>query len=455
MTTGEILSRHVLRDRFAVAMSEMYSEEIPAYSALVEMVGKQNVNARSKSSKQHVFPEVEAGLAYHGAIRLGSDEDLRMMRRAFALMGMQPVGYYDLSAAGLPVHSTAFRPITTEAIELSPFRIFTSLLRLDMLEDDDLKHRINNILSTREVFTPRVVELIEIAESRSGLTREQGEEFVLELLETFRWRNEAHVSLDEYKVFDKSYRLLADIVSFHGPHINHLTVGSENIDEAHKAIGSCGVHAKSSIEGPPKRQCPILLRQTAFKAIEETVMFPDGQGGNELGSHTARFGEVEARGAALTPKGRALYDRLLAEAQASKDSGPEALQQAFAEFPDDWDMLREKGLAYFRYRLAPPARGFSNDNHEAWDIDSLIDEGVIEVSPVRYEDFLPVSAAGIFRSNLGEDASVSVKGDSRKAEFEASLGTPVLDPFELYQAVETNSLSYCAQVLGIEIAYAA
>ena len=451
----EILSKHILRDRFAVAMSEMYCEEIPAYAALVEMIREKNVNARSKLSKQNIFPEVEAGLAYHGAIRLGSAEDLRMLRRAFALMGMEPVGYYDLSAAGLPVHSTAFRPISTEAIELNPFRIFTSLLRLDMLEGEDLKRLINHILSTREVFTPRIVELIEIAENESGLNEAQAEEFVLELLETFRWRKEANVSLEEYKFFDKSYRLLADIVSFHGPHINHLTVGSDNIDEAHKAIGSCGVQAKSSIEGPPKRKCPILLRQTAFNAIEEAVVFPSDAGGRALGTHTARFGEIEARGAALTPKGHALYDSLLAKAQASKDLGPEALQQAFTGFPDDWEMLREKGLTYFRYRLAPLARGFSNARHKAWGIDRLIDEGIIEASPVRYEDFLPVSAAGIFRSNLGEDASVSAEGDSYKAEFEASLGTPVLDPFELYQAVETNSLSYCAEVLGIEIANAA
>ena len=88
--TGEILSKHVLRDRFAVAMSEMYCEEIPAYAALVEMVGEKNVNARSKPSKPLIFPDVEAGRAYHGAIRLGSVEDLRMLRRAFALIHSGP-----------------------------------------------------------------------------------------------------------------------------------------------------------------------------------------------------------------------------------------------------------------------------------------------------------------------------------------------------------------------------
>jgi len=451
MATGEILSKHILRDRFAVAMSGMYCEEIPAYAALVEMVAKQNIKARSQHSHQNKFPEVEAGLAYHGAIRLGSIEDLRMMRRAFAIMGMQPVGYYDLSAAGVPVHSTAFRPISSEAMEISPFRVFTSLLRLDMIEGEDLKQRIKHLLSMREVFTPQVVELIEIAETQGGLSDIQADKFVVELLETFRWKKDATVSLEEYKFFNQSNRLLADIVSFHGPHINHLTVGAEDIDEAHKAIVTCGVQPKSSIEGPPYRKCPILLRQTAFKAIEDLVLFPDGCGSHERGSHLARFGEIEARGAALTPKGRALYDRLLAEAQARKDTAPQALQRAFENFPDDWDELRKRGLVYFQYRLTPRAMECSHLNRSACGVDQLIETGLIDALPVRYEDFLPVSAAGIFRSNLGEEDTVYAAGDSRKLEFEACLDTPVLDMFDLYKAIETNSLSRCIHSLSAKV----
>jgi len=93
-------------------------------------------------------------------------------------------------------------------------------------------------------------------------------------------------------------------------------VGAENIDASHRALNTSGAQAKHSIEGPPIRQCPILLRQTAFKAISEPVLFPDGLGEYEQGSHTARFGEIESRGVALTPKGHALYESLLAMANA-------------------------------------------------------------------------------------------------------------------------------------------
>jgi uncharacterized glyoxalase superfamily metalloenzyme YdcJ len=38
-------------------------------------------------------------------------------------MGMDPVGYYDLSVAGIPVHSTAFCPTSEDALRVNPFRV--------------------------------------------------------------------------------------------------------------------------------------------------------------------------------------------------------------------------------------------------------------------------------------------------------------------------------------------
>ncbi len=90
----------------------------------------------------------------HGAIRVGTAEELGMLARLFAVMGMAPVGYYDLAAAGVPVHSTAFRPIDSEALAINPFRLFTSLLRLELIEDEDLRERAAAILAERDIFTP-------------------------------------------------------------------------------------------------------------------------------------------------------------------------------------------------------------------------------------------------------------------------------------------------------------
>ena len=58
---------------------------------------------------------------------------------------------------------------------------------------------------------------------------------------------------------------------------------------------------------------------------------------------------------ALTPKGRELYDSLLAESGTGKDNLTHQLhlREVFSAFPDSELMMRRQELAYFRYRLTP------------------------------------------------------------------------------------------------------
>lgn len=60
---------------------------------------------------------------------------------------------------------------------------------------------------------------------------------------------------------------------------------------------------------------------------------------------------------ALTHKGRALYDELLAQVRRAVLAVPppthhRRLQQAFAQFPDTHTALRNQGLAFYRYTLS-------------------------------------------------------------------------------------------------------
>ena len=107
--------------RFSRAMSDMYRQEVPQYGTLMQLVADVDADVLSE------HPDLSArlartdgldriGLERHGAIRLGTAEELATIRRLFAVMGMYPVGYYDLSVAGVPVHSTGFRPVTDEAL---------------------------------------------------------------------------------------------------------------------------------------------------------------------------------------------------------------------------------------------------------------------------------------------------------------------------------------------------
>ena len=395
----------------------------------------------------------------HGAIRLGTAKELAMMRRVFAVMGMHPVGYYDLSGAGVPVHSTAFRPVDAQALQISPFRVFTSLLRLDLISDVPMRQEASAVLEQRNIFSDRVVELTKAAERDGGLSVEDANSFVSEVLEIFRWHQKAIVTADFYKRLCDVHPLLADVVSFKGPHINHLTPRTLDIDEVQSKMQACGINPKAFVEGPPSRNCPILLRQTSFKALEERIAFHDEQGGWRPGFHTARFGEVEQRGVALTPKGRDLYDELLAKTRkAIKPAGDgsnsteymNALTESFKEFPDTWETMRATGLGYFSYSLTHLERGIRGLID--FDAEALLLSGVLQYDPIVYEDFLPVSAAGIFQSNLGDKAQQEFSIRPSQLSFETDLGGPVLNEFEYYAKIEAESLEKCRVLLLQEIA---
>ncbi len=443
MTQTSLVSPDTIRDRFSTAMSAMYQAEVPQYEtllALVEQVNRETLERdRALAERLEAHDELaRLSVERHGAIRVGTAAELSMLRRLFAVMGMYPVGYYDLSEAGVPVHSTAFRPVDDAALARNPFRIFTSLLRLELIESPALRERAAAILAERDIFTPGARELIALHEEQGGLTIDQAERFVAEALETFRWHHDATVGLDTYEALHAEHRLIADVVCFRGPHINHLTPRTLDIDEVQRRMPAAGMNPKAIIEGPPRRDCPILLRQTSFKALEEPTRFL----GERQGTHTARFGEIEQRGVALTAEGRALYDSLLGESRRQA-AGPgnsehqQRLAAVFADFPDREEALRRQGLAFFEYRLTEAGRAAGRV--EETDLEALIGKGLVQARPLTYEDFLPVSAAGIFQSNLGGGQSAAYAGNANREAFEAALGVPVTDELALYAERERAS----------------
>ncbi|MGP5068704.1 2-oxoadipate dioxygenase/decarboxylase HglS [Psychrobacter faecalis] len=465
-------------------MSEMYQKEVPLYGDLIDLVSEVNTEVLNEQPEirqqlEHTGEIDMLGMERHGAIRLGTAAELSMMRRLFAVMGMYPVGYYDLAPAGVPVHSTAFRALETSSLNKSPFRVFTSLLRLDLIDDEALKQEAMAALDKRTIFTDNVISLIERFEEQGGLTAEDAKQFVKEALETFRWHDNTPVSKVLYQQLLSQHGLIADVVGFKGPHINHLTPRTLDIDAVQAGMRAKGIPPKAIIEGPPRRRCPILLRQTSFKALEEAVSFKNPKGGYETGHHTARFGEIEQRGVALTPKGRALYDQLLSQARRQLAVTPNAdnaseyyqiLESAFAAFPDDYQTLHNEGLAYFYYQAvdsdtdnAPTLDSIDvenvNDSSSKQVVTDLLEQGMIRLEPIVYEDFLPVSAAGIFQSNLHDDSTNDNENDNEKDEhrskqskdkghankeaFENALGAQVYDELELYQTLQAQSLKAC------------
>ncbi|KAI2763046.1 hypothetical protein DTO006G1_2185 [Penicillium roqueforti] len=170
--------QNTLRSRFCHELSEMYKSEVPLYGDLIDVVweadaktvqNSQNIDGARVINPDDILP-ARYRVERHGAIRLGTAHELATIRRMFAVMGMHPVGYYDLSLAGFPMHATAFRPNTQEALDKNPFRLFTTVLRMDLLTERTRK-LARKALEQRDIFTPRLLALLDIAESQGFLTQ--------------------------------------------------------------------------------------------------------------------------------------------------------------------------------------------------------------------------------------------------------------------------------------------
>ncbi|MNI71659.1 hypothetical protein D3C73_1275430 [compost metagenome] len=74
----------------------------------------------------------------------------------------------------------------------------------------------------------------------------------------------------------------------------------------------------------------------------------------------------------------------------------------------------------------------------------------MRAEPLVYEDFLPVSAAGIFQSNLGDAAQTRYDAHSNRQAFEAALGRSTIDELALYAQTQQRSIDECGRVLNLQ-----
>ena len=116
---------------------------------------------------------------------------------------------------------------------------------------------------------------------------------------------------------------------------------------------------------------------------------------------------------------------------------------------DDLAQMREQGLAYFRYFATDKGLAARNEAGRPSTLQGLIDAEHVHFEALVYEDFLPVSAAGIFQSNLGDDAQANYGSNANREAFEAALGLAVQDELALYAQSEQRSLQACAQALNL------
>ena len=516
-----------MQHRLFAELSNMFGREVPLYdkSLLVNKACNQTVCALlaklypgfSLSAEQLDKTSGER----HGAIRIGKPSEYRWVAGFFAAFALEPHNFYDMTNVGSksqPIIATAFRS------SINPeHRVFCSLLMTDYF-DAETRKRVEAILATREVFSPRAQELILKNEKQGGLNEADAKELInLGVTEIFKWTGKAKDFQLYQDLCKAGFKIAADIACFQSHHLNHLTPNTfwmdlytgamklclgemdaathlrratEALDRLAKfadrdylklhfkhltseTISGFGHVAlppdftgelaaqltnrlqepdldlskinhsgfKDSTEGPPEGT-PILLRQDAYKALTEPVIFTQTDGTTVKAEHTARFGEIEQRFYATTPAGRALYDKCLAAGEIARTK-KEDFNECFAEFPKTLPGLIEKKLVYGRYSTTAKGRAAKP---QTTDFNELIKLGFVEYEGLRYEDFLPVSAAGIFASNLGQYGTKSTgttKPVYTQEMLEEILGKKIIDTDTLYHNLQAQSIRQTYQDLGL------
>ena len=114
------------------------------------------------------------------------------------------------------------------------------------------------------------------------------------------------------------------------------------------------------------------------------------------------------------------------------------------------EQLRALGLCYFRYSATAKGRDAAAAGAQfPDDFEALIASGHVTAHPITYEDFLPVSAAGIFRSNLADQPRETYEAADSRDAFIAALGHEPRDPFALYEQEQAASVAETRARLGI------
>lgn len=258
-----MISQWQLRAAFAQRLSDMYGREVPAYTTLVDVSREVNEDVlRAQGADAERLGSIGRVTAErHGAIRVGTPDELRQVARIFGALGMHPVGFYDLreaAASAVPVVSTAFRPVDGEELARNPFRVFTSLLTPadPRFFDPDLRARLENFLAGRELFPPELLDLADRAERAAELPEEDAERFLHLAVRAFELSPEP-VDQAWYTTLERVSAVAADIGGVRSTHINHLTPRVLDIDELYRRMTERGIEMIDTIQGPPAGRAPM------------------------------------------------------------------------------------------------------------------------------------------------------------------------------------------------------
>lgn len=488
-----------IRKLVARGFSAMYGGELPEYNRFILPVKESNLAQLERRPDPHVN-QATLMEEKHGAIRVPGPTEMRIVTRIFAVMGMFPVEFYDMTILGaksLPMTATAFRA-TDQSIDESAFRMFCSMLHADSIPASVRAEVLAELEKNRELFPKFSDELramLAQAERDGGLDAADATRIAALVVDAFSMHKEKVVNFALYSRLRKISDPLADIV-LESPVLNHLTPRALDIEDAVDKLDRAGIPMQTVIQGPPIRHdgVPIQLNQIAriaagedvFAALDPAVLTTSESDHDSLAEaksnaprlelhkgesvgdyigriekalatnpiviihHKARFGEIEARGVALTLEGEAAYNAYGIESEVDPAEKEAKIEKFSAEYPKTHRQLHDAGWAYYTYRVTDAGRARSDVRRMA--IQDLLDAGDVELIPQTYHDFLPFSAAAIFRANStdGIEGIAESKRDAsnNKRALEEAMGTKIGNRHELHQREQEKSLRRVHAELG-------
>ncbi len=505
-TSTDFLPASEVRKLVARGFSEMYGAELPEYNRFTAPVRASNLARLERHPDPHVNRETLME-EKHGAIRMPGAAEMRIVTRIFAVMGTHPVEFYDMTTLGtksLPMIATAFRA-TDRSVEVNAFRMFCSMLHVDSIPPQVRGEVLAELEKNRRLypkFSPELLATLDQAEADGGLDAADARRFSTLVVDAFSMHKDKVVDFALYSTLRRISDPLADIV-LESPVLNHLTPRALDIEDAVAKLNAAGIPMQTVIQGPPIREdgASVQLNQIARIAAGEDVFVarrPEVLAAyeNDPGSlreakaaaprvelqkgenvadymaridraleeapiviihHKARFGEIESRGVALTVRGEAAYNAYGIEGEADPAAKRARVERFQQEYPKTHRQLHAAKAAYYTYQVTDAGR--MRSRREAVgpeDLESLLDDGDVVLVPQTYHDFLPFSAAAIFRANLTEGtegtAGSGQAATDNQRQLEEAMGRAIISRHDLHRRDRDRSLAEAlAELNGVPV----
>jgi len=440
-----LVASSAIRQKIVAAILADFQQSMPIYAEMMSVAKNINDAAGPEESDR-------LGRIMHAAIRCASPQELRTVKDILALMGCEPVNYYDLREK-VSVQSTAFRPTCPLDIQRNGFRLFCSMLSIDCITESD-RHFVESIIGRRDLFSETLQDLLETGKQQGGLDEQQGEAFVAECVNLFIRPETAMVSKTEHEQLRAINKVAAQVLVTNSLAFNHLTPSVASVPEAHRQMLQRGIQTIPVWQGPVGKD--VVLRQTSCLAPPVKLKFPADDGAFVEADYQETFVEFEERLNALTAKGRLWFEDLFARGKqqlALSEADPgyadhyyEVMSAALEPFPSDLMECWTQELAYFTFEC--DEKTIEGDRTFA----QLVSDGVIQLVPQKYEDFFGPAATNIFNSNIGLDdvSNVGVATANSQSEFESKLGRPIVNMYDYYDTIEADSRAQVCQRYNIK-----